>query len=123
MMVPSGPHDPPRISLAAAQTTIGGPPDASIFLSSPPAKNARERLSGDQNGEDASSVPRSTRGAKVPSDRIQRNARPWAFLATNATSRPFGDTAIGTGGLTVSEPGSASAHPSGSVMTNRVVCA
>jgi hypothetical protein len=42
---------------AASEIVSGGPPETSTFFSFPSAKNARERLSGDQKGKVASSVP------------------------------------------------------------------
>src|SRR5712692_5163156 len=43
-------QDPPRGNRASSQRVNTGPPDESILLSFPPAKNARKRLSGDQKG-------------------------------------------------------------------------
>jgi hypothetical protein len=45
----------PRV--IASQIVTAGPPAASILFSLPSAKNARKRLSGDQNGYIASFVP------------------------------------------------------------------
>jgi hypothetical protein len=47
---------PPRGTGASASVT-GCPPAMSIFFSFPPAKNPISRLSGDQNGQPAPSVP------------------------------------------------------------------
>src|SRR3989442_14547336 len=55
-ITPSGDQLPP-LPPGASAMVCAGPPPASIFLSLPPAKNATKRLSGDQNGNAASSVP------------------------------------------------------------------
>ena len=56
--VPSLFHVPPK-KPAAAPMSWGGVPAASTFFSRPPATNPIDRLSGDQNGCAASSVPAS----------------------------------------------------------------
>ena len=43
---------------------LSGPPETAIDLSWPPALKPMERLSGDQNGPPASSVPSSLRAAR-----------------------------------------------------------
>ena len=48
-----------------SQITTGGPPLSVSFLSLPSAKNASDRLSGDQNGDAAPSVPASLCCAEV----------------------------------------------------------
>src|SRR5262245_10655525 len=48
-MIPSRFHVPPR-PIGASQSVWGGPPEASILFSLPPAKKPRKRLSGDQKG-------------------------------------------------------------------------
>src|SRR5262245_22133965 len=55
-IVPSLPQLPPR-PLGASQIDSGGPPEASILRSFVPMKKAMERLSGDQKGYVAFSVP------------------------------------------------------------------
>src|SRR6202023_755269 len=57
-MMPSRFQVPPR-PFRAMHTVWAGPPEASILLSVPAAKKPRYRLSGDQNGNEASSVPAS----------------------------------------------------------------
>jgi hypothetical protein len=49
IITPSRVHAPPRTKGIPSQRTWGRPPEISIFLSLPSAKNARNRLSGDQN--------------------------------------------------------------------------
>src|ERR1043165_6085137 len=56
MIVPSLLHDPGRPP-AASQSDTGTPPVRSTFFSLSSAKNAMKRLSGDQNGNVAVSVP------------------------------------------------------------------
>jgi hypothetical protein len=63
-------HAPPRPWFAAHSAT-GGPPATCTFLSLLSAKKAMYRLSGDQNGNDASSVPAIWRVVSVASDRSQ----------------------------------------------------
>src|SRR4026207_1318108 len=84
-----------------------------ILLSRPSAKNAIERLSGDQNGNCDPSVPPSTRASSRSKRRSQRRgvaaADPpcacWFFgTVTKATWRPSGDTA---GGVTKGWPAGA----------------
>jgi len=58
-----------------------------------PAKNAIVRLSGDQNGLVAPSVPSSGRATVDPSGRIQIEGDPLASMATNDKNSPFGDSA------------------------------
>ena len=52
---------PPARCAGASQSTIGGPPVIAIFFSLPEAKNAMNRLSGDQNGKAPCSVRGSAR--------------------------------------------------------------
>src|SRR5262249_3053648 len=65
------PHVPVNVVAATAQITLGGPPAASNALSCPSAKNATERVSGDQNGEFPFSVPVNTRDEAEFRSRIQ----------------------------------------------------
>ena len=53
----------PSAPFGASQIVCGGPPAMSTFFSLPPAKNARNRLSGDQNGRSTPSVPGSGRAS------------------------------------------------------------
>ena len=67
-MPPSAPHVPPFPS-AASQIVVTGPPVASTRLSFPEEKNAICRLSGDQNGYAAPSVPGSSTASAWSSER------------------------------------------------------
>ena len=69
------------------------PPLVSTFLSLPAAKNAMKRPSGDQNGNDAPSVPASGCACTLSSGRIQICDGPPFVAATNARCRPSGDSA------------------------------
>src|SRR4029453_17241319 len=77
----------------ALQRICGGPPAMSIFFSLLRAKNPMNRLSGDQKGYEASSVPASICGSLASSALIQSAPRLPGEFATNATCRPSGDTA------------------------------
>src|SRR3954467_1845661 len=121
-MIPPGLHVPPRYS-AAADNVSAGPPPTSIFLSFPSAKNPIDRLSGDQNGPAAPSVPGSSCGATLSSDRMNRRLRPVAGLKRNAMRRPSGETA--TDAVVpvelVRDGSNVNVHPSGGDVTNRRV--
>src|SRR5947209_10750199 len=81
----------PRKS-AAVQITSEGPPAAWIFLSLRSAKNPTERLSGAQNGQQASSVPESTVAVEDARGRNQSMGRP-RESDMNASVRPSGEIA------------------------------
>ena len=82
-ITPSRFHVPARGS-GASHNVMGGPPETSIFLSFPPAKNPMNRLSGDQKGWNAPSVPASDCAARVSSERTQSCDLPSAPAATMA---------------------------------------
>src|SRR6516165_3905769 len=94
MITPSRLQVAPRL-FEASHRVRGGPPEISIFLSFPPAKNPRKRLSGDQNGDDAPSVAASASGANVSRERTHKTNLPSLFAATKAIRRPSGETATG----------------------------
>src|SRR4029077_10609526 len=83
---------PPTLSVASHKV-MGGPPETSIFLSFPPAKKPRKRLSGDQKGDEAPSVPAIACAVSASSERTHRRFLPSALLATKAIRRPSGETA------------------------------
>src|SRR5437016_4609872 len=91
MIIPSRFQEPPNTA-ALLHTICGAPPDNSIFLSFPSAEKQRERLSGDQKGQDAPSVPGSGEASSESSGRTHSRRFP-SELATNARRRPSGDTA------------------------------
>src|SRR5579872_2767113 len=92
-MTPSRPHAPPRPN-GALQSDCGGPPSTSTFDSLPFAKNPMCRLSGDQKGITAFSVPTNDFVESESSDSTHRSGGPsFGRLETKASSRPFGDKA------------------------------
>src|SRR5713101_9125080 len=89
-MVPSRFQLPPA-SHGAAAKAIAGPPDASIVFSLLSAKNPSARLSGDQNGSVAPSVPGSGRVASESRERIQSSVFPVSSAAQKARACPSGE--------------------------------
>ena len=86
----------PRAPAAAARIRciaqhLREPPASATFFSLPSAKNAIDRLSGDQNGPDALSVPGSGRAASDVSSRIHKPREPLESTATNASALPSGE--------------------------------
>ena len=79
---PSARHAPPRNNGALA--SVRTPPSRSTRFSQPSAPNPIERLSGDQNGITAFSVPASGCTETAPRERSHSCGRPSAF-ATNTT--------------------------------------
>ena len=90
-MTPSRFQDPLR-PFATSHTGSGGAPEMSTFWSLPSAKNARNRLSGDQNGKVAPCVPGIGFAASSPVGRSHRRVLPSASFAANVMKRPSGDT-------------------------------
>src|SRR4051812_5963430 len=88
----SAPHDPPSPRSAGA-SVIGRVPSSVNFFRDPPAKNATARPSGDQNGNDASSVPGSIRDSDAASARTQRCVESSTLIAENTSCLPSGETA------------------------------
>ena len=75
--------------LGTSHSVWGGPPDASTFFSFPVTKKPIKRLSGDQKGNSAPSVPGSNCAV---SESIERTHRPVA--AMNASRLPSGEIAM-----------------------------
>src|SRR5262245_43794765 len=90
-ITPSGLQEPPRPSGALAKSWMD-PLSTWIRFSLPPAKKPSHRLSGDQNGSWASSVPGSGRAVTTSSDRTQSRER-LSDNAVKAMARPSGETA------------------------------
>src|SRR5690348_6741636 len=101
----------PGFNDVAAQTTSGWPPDTFTFLSFPCAKKAISRLSGDQNGALACSVPGMGWGVAA-SRACTHNLDPLEPNAMKASFLPSGE--IGA------SPKSEKVIPSGAFTTNRV---
>src|SRR6266508_20559 len=96
MLVPSKRITPsalqePSAPLGASQIFWAGPPETSIFLSFPSAKNPRKRLSGDQKGRVVPSVPASGCAEKAFNALIQIRVFPEASVALKARYRPSGE--------------------------------
>ena len=81
-------HDPPRETVADA-IDCGAPPAMLMVLSAPRAKKASERLSGDQKGSRAPSVPGNSCGEVESSERTQSCGKPFDN-AVYAILRPSG---------------------------------
>ena len=94
-MTPSAFHVPPR-PLTAGARVCGAPPPRSSRFSAPPAKKPTERLSGDQKGSVAPSVPASGCAVVVASDRSHRRDAP-SPEATKTICRPSGESANDVG--------------------------
>src|SRR5213075_1493825 len=91
-MVPSGLQVPPRMP-SVLHSVCGGPPLAAIFSSFCCAKYAMNRLSGDQNGNAAPSVPGSGCAVSESMGRIHNRTFPDASRAVNASLLPSGEMA------------------------------
>ena len=95
-MVPSAPQAPPR-GWGESARVCTAPPLASMIFSFACAKNPRLRLSGDQKGKLASSVPASGWAAVESRGRTHSCGVSPATVATNASLLPSGDRAILSG--------------------------
>src|SRR5215467_1043485 len=96
-MVPSGDHAPER-PIPVSATTNTCPPVTSTFFNwlreePPKQKKPSQRLSADQNGNQAPSVPGSSLSAGESSERTHNMVLPAVSSATYVIQRPFGDTA------------------------------
>ena len=89
-ITPSGLQVPSE-PVGASQIFVGGPPPTSIFLSFPPEKKARNRLSGDQKGRVVPSVPASGWATSALRGRIQIWFFPSVSVALNARVCPSGE--------------------------------
>ena len=123
-MIPFWFHVPPRKS-GLSHNVSGGPPPTSIRLIFSSAKNPIDRLSGDQNGPAAPSVPGSSCAVMLSSDLTHSRLRPVATFARNAIRRPSGETANPAGvppGALVRALSVVSVHPPGGATTKRNIC-
>ena len=87
-------HVPPLPESAEA-TKMAGPPSISNLRNSPPAKKARERLSGDQNGRDPPCVRSKALGSGSSRNRIHRRFSPEVSLTPKTIFLPSGETSAG----------------------------
>src|SRR5215467_12333107 len=93
-MRPSLDHDPPQYTPGTSQTLDTVSCDKSTRCNAPPAPNAIDLLSGDQNGRVAlaPSVPRISRALVASSGRTHNPIFPLT-TATKAAVRPSGEIA------------------------------
>src|ERR1700683_4065429 len=95
-MVPSALQVPiPGSDPTPSTSVCESPADALIFFIIPPAKKARYWLSGDQNGDAASSVPAKTVACCESRGRSHSFVTPFSSTAEKANVLPSGDTATG----------------------------
>ena len=90
-ITPSRFHVPP-VATPTSASAVDTPPPGSILRSLPAAKYPMNRLSGDQNGSEAPSVPASCLGSRSSIARTH-NCIFGPVAAVNASQRPSGDTA------------------------------
>src|SRR6516225_11540067 len=90
-ITPSWFHVPPRGASSVLQTVRGGPPPTAIFLSLASAKNAIQRLSGDQNGSVAFSVPASGCATSESTGRTHNSSLPVVSTKLRTSHRPSGE--------------------------------
>ena len=95
----------PAPPYGAGQTTVGEPPDTSMVLSWPSAKKPTNRLSGDQKGSDAPSVPESGCAESASCSRTHNNDRPSGSVAVKAKRRPSGETTGPSDGAQAADSG------------------
>ena len=82
---------PPRGVLDSSATVCAGPPPAGIRRSRVCVKNARNRLSGDQKGNAALSVPGRAVAVRLSMGRTHSSTFPVASAATKASVLPSGE--------------------------------
>src|SRR5215203_3364230 len=92
-IVPLLPHVPKCSISGTSHSGTAGPPERSIRFSLPPAKNARDRPSGDQKTDDAPSVPGTTRASSSEIGRSHTRGGFGGAAATNASCDPSEDSA------------------------------
>src|SRR6185436_17705629 len=95
-ITPSRFHDPPRGLPPTSQMVSGGPPWTSIFFNFESTKKASLRLSGDQNGETAPSVPGSALASSESSERIHNTRFLSSPTAAKTMRLPSGEIATDT---------------------------
>src|SRR5580704_3092315 len=93
-MTPSLFHAPPR-PFTALHNASAGPPLPLIFFTLPCAKNPISRLSADQNGYVASSVPANGFAVIDDRERTYNRTFPFSSRAVNASRVPSGEITAG----------------------------
>ena len=91
---PNGSHAPPHPSRVRA-IVRNAPSVTSMRITRRLLKNPTDRLSADQKGNAAPSVPSSFRAVREFSARTHKVARSFGLRAQNATCEPSGDAAGG----------------------------
>src|SRR5262245_36700388 len=91
-ITPLRPHAPP-LGTPTSHSVTGSPPETSIFFSLPGTKKPMKRLSGDQKGKLAPSVPASGFPSAALRGRTQSCTLP-PVAAVKASHLPSGDTAM-----------------------------
>src|ERR1022692_4234375 len=86
-------QEAPRDTPGRSQTFCGGPPEISISSRLLPTVNPMRRLSGDQKGSAAPSVPAKGRASIASRSRTHSCVCPSCIVAVNAKWRPSGETA------------------------------
>ena len=107
-MTPSRFHDAPvGVASAPVERVCGGPPPTGTFLMLPPGtKKPMWRLSGDQKGYRAPSVPAISRASSPSLARSHNLGSPASFAAANARYFPSGENATKfPAGVKVTTPG------------------
>src|SRR5206468_1724172 len=91
MITPLRFHEPPAPEVpGTSQSDCAGPPEASIFFSLSFTKKPMKRLSGDQKGYLAPSVPGNSCAERESSERTHSDVRPSIAVAMNARRWPSG---------------------------------
>src|ERR1051326_2247743 len=102
---------PPEANVDTSQRSCGGLPCRSTRRSFPCCQNPTKRLSGDQNGKTAPSVPGNRVDSRLSSDRTHSADEFALEVAENTNLRPSGERA---GKLCWNDP------PSGGSTANRI---
>src|SRR5262249_14246990 len=120
--IASLPQVPKRpVPSAASHSVTTAPLERSSRFNRPLAKNAIDRLSGDQNTEVAPAVAGAGLSSRVASGRIQIRLRPAGSVATNASCDPSGDNAMPVVSTLTPNPGAPKAVPGGGEIVNCTV--
>src|SRR5262245_32435228 len=90
-MTPCALQVPPRGVLESSTIVCTGPPAAATRFMRLRVKNSSDRLSGDQNGNAAPSVPASARAVKLLIGRSHNTAFPLVSAAMKASVVPSGE--------------------------------
>src|SRR5690349_13155977 len=92
-IVPLRPHVPELTMAGTSHSGTAAPAGRSIRFNLPPAKNARDRPSGDQKTDVAPSVPGTTLASSAEIGLTQMTGGLGGVTATNASCDPSGERA------------------------------